>query len=55
MLGFTAEWAGGDVIPDGKEISAAGWFTPADMPEVPPKISISREIIDWYLEGKSEK
>ncbi len=55
MLGFTAEWAGGDVVPDGKEISAAGWFTPADMPEVPPKISIAREIIDWYLEGRPDK
>ncbi len=52
MLGFTADWASGDLVPDGKEISGAGWFTVANMPEVPPKISIAREIIDWYLEGK---
>jgi NAD+ diphosphatase len=54
MLGFTADWAGGDLVPDGKEISDAGWFTADNMPEVPPKISIAREIIDWYLEGKPD-
>jgi NAD+ diphosphatase len=52
MLGFTADWAGGDLVPDGVEITDAGWFTADTMPEIPPKISISREIIDWYLEGK---
>jgi NAD+ diphosphatase len=52
MLGFTADWAGGDLVLDAKEISDAGWFTANNMPEVPPKISIAREIIDWYLEGK---
>jgi NAD+ diphosphatase len=55
MLGFTAEWAGGELVPDGKEISDAGWFTAADMPEIPPKISISRDIIDWYLAGKPDR
>jgi NAD+ diphosphatase len=55
MLGFTADWAAGDIVPDGKEISDAGWFTAANMPDVPPKISIAREIIDWYLEGKPGK
>jgi NAD+ diphosphatase len=52
MLGFTANWAGGELVPDGKEIVDAGWFTAGNMPEIPPKISIAREIIDWYLEGK---
>jgi len=52
MLGFTADWAGGDPLPDGKEITEAGWFTAANMPDIPSRISISREIIDWYLEGK---
>jgi len=53
MLGFTADWARGDLVPDGKEISDAGWFTTDNMPEVPPrKLSIARDIIDWYLDGK---
>jgi NAD+ diphosphatase len=54
MLGFTAWWAGGDLVPDGTEISDAGWFTADNMPDIPPKISISREIIDWYLDGKPD-
>jgi NAD+ diphosphatase len=52
MLGFTADWAGGEPVPDGKEISGAGWFTAATLPEIPQKISIAREIIDWYVEGR---
>ncbi len=52
MLGFTADWAAGELVPDGKEISDAGWFSAANLPAVPPTISIAREIIDWYLEGK---
>jgi NAD+ diphosphatase len=52
MLGFTAEWAGGDIKPDGKEITEADWFSADNMPDIPSKISISREIIDWFLEGK---
>jgi NAD+ diphosphatase len=54
MLGFTADWAGGELVPDGVEITEAGWYTPDTMPDIPPKISISREIIDWYLEGKPD-
>jgi len=54
MLGFTADWAGGDLVPDGEEITHADWFTADNMPEIPPKISIAREIIDWYLEGKPD-
>lgn len=28
MVGFTAEWARGEIRPDGKEIEDARWFTP---------------------------
>ncbi|MDI9389165.1 MAG: NAD(+) diphosphatase [Synergistota bacterium] len=51
MLGFTARWAEGELMPDGVEIGDAGWFTPEDMPEIPPSISISRRLIDHWLSG----
>lgn len=51
MLGFTAEWAGGELAPDGIEIEDAGWFTPETMPEIPPSISISRRLIEHWLAG----
>jgi NAD+ diphosphatase len=51
MLGFTARWAEGEIVPDGNEIEDAGWFTPENMPEIPPSISISRKLIDHWLSG----
>ena len=48
MLGFTAEYAGGDVVPDGIEIDKAGWFELKDLPDLPMQGSLSRKLIDWY-------
>ena len=46
MIAFTAEYAGGEVRPDGVEIEEARWFDPAELPTVPDRISISRWLID---------
>ncbi|MGQ0750946.1 MAG: NAD(+) diphosphatase [Betaproteobacteria bacterium] len=46
MVAFTAEYAGGEVRPDGEEIAEARWFDAASMPKLPPGISISRRLID---------
>ena len=46
MIAFTAEYAGGEVRPDGAEIEEARWFDPAQLPNVPDRISISRWLID---------
>lgn len=51
MLGFTAEWSEGELTPDGEEIEEARWFTPDTMPDIPQSISISRKLIDNWLEG----
>ncbi|MDR1933868.1 MAG: NAD(+) diphosphatase [Spirochaetales bacterium] len=48
MLGFTAEYAGGEVRADGEELLDAGWFCPPNMPELPSGDSIARRIITWY-------
>jgi NAD+ diphosphatase len=55
MIGFTAEYESGDIKVDGVEISEAGWYDAANLPEIPPKMSISREIIDWYVQNYSGK
>lgn len=49
MLGFTAEYAGGDIQVDGQEIAEAGWFTPDNLPQLPPRLSIARQLIDTFL------
>jgi NAD+ diphosphatase len=46
MIAFTAEYAGGELRPDGVEIEEARWFEPTELPKLPPPISISRRLID---------
>jgi len=53
MVAFTAEYAGGKITTDNCEIADANWFSADNLPDVPPKISIARELIDWFL-NKSE-
>ncbi len=50
MVGFTAEYAGGEVTMDMKEIVDARWFTADHLPAIPDKISIARKLIDWFVE-----
>jgi NAD+ diphosphatase len=49
MIAFTAEYAGGELTPNGHEIAEAAWFTPANLPQLPPKVSIARALIDDTL------
>jgi len=46
MIAFTADYAGGEVRPDGIEIEEARWFDVEQLPKLPPGISISRRMID---------
>jgi NAD+ diphosphatase len=48
MIGFTADYKSGELSTDGDEISYADWFTPNNLPNIPGKISIARELIDWF-------
>lgn len=50
MIAFTAEYAGGELSIDNSEILDAGWFSADSLPVVPPRISIARQLIDWFLE-----
>ncbi|WP_417580472.1 NAD(+) diphosphatase [Nitrincola sp.] len=52
MLGFFAEYAGGELQPDGVEILAADWFSADKMPYMPPSFSISRQLIEHFLTGR---
>jgi NAD+ diphosphatase len=46
MIAFTAEYAGGELRPDGVEIEEARWFDADELPRLPPSISISRRLIE---------
>ena len=50
MIGFTAEYAGGDVKADGVEIAHADWFSVDKLPTLPGKLSVARKLIDNFIE-----
>jgi NAD+ diphosphatase len=51
MLGFTARYAGGEVHPDGKEIEDAQWFSRDKLPLLPGYGSVSRFLINRWIQG----
>lgn len=53
MIGFTAEYDSGEIVPDGVEISDAGWFCRENLPQTPSKDSIAGELISWYIKKES--
>lgn len=55
MIGFTAEYAGGEIRIDNNEILEAHWFSAEEMPEIPGTISISRALIDWFLTKRTRE
>ena len=53
MIGFTAEYECGEIRLDGTEIAEANWYDVKNLPELPSKMSISRQIIDWFVKSFS--
>ncbi len=55
MIAFTAEYAGGDISVDTTEIADAEWFADDALPDIPDKVSIARQLIDWFVETQRGK
>jgi NAD+ diphosphatase len=49
MIGFTADYAGGELRTDPAEIEDAGWYSAGELPPLPPKVSIARTMIDEFV------
>lgn len=49
MLGFTADYAGGELVLQDDEIADAGFFTADRLPLLPPHGSIARALIEHCL------
>ncbi len=49
MVGFTARYAGGDIVVDHSELEDARWFPLTELPLRPPPMSIAGRIIEGYL------
>ena len=53
MIGFTARYDSGEMRIDGEEITEAGWYRPDNLPKIPGKLSIARQLIDCFIEKHS--
>lgn len=49
MLGFTAEYIDGEFNLEDAEIAEAGWFGVNNLPNLPQKPSIARQLIDAFV------
>ncbi|MFH1980412.1 MAG: NAD(+) diphosphatase [Pseudomonadota bacterium] len=54
MVAFTADYRDGEITVDNSEIAEAAWFTRDALPQVPPKISIAGQLIDWFVNVNHE-
>jgi NAD+ diphosphatase len=53
MIGFVADYASGEIVIDNNEIVSAGWFKRDNLPMLPQQMSISRALIDYWINLKS--
>lgn len=49
MVGFHADYAGGEIHLQHSEIAKGGWFRRDQLPTIPEKLSIARMLLDDWL------
>jgi NAD+ diphosphatase len=49
MIGFLADYAGGEIVRQEEEIEDAGWYRADALPPIPPPLSIARALIDDFI------
>jgi NAD+ diphosphatase len=54
MIGFTAQYESGEILVDGVEIIEAGWYKADNLPQIPGKLSIAGQLIDWFVKKHSQ-
>ena len=53
MLGFFADYEGGDIVCEDEEIAEAYWFDPDKLPTIPPAESISGQLIRHHIDAQA--
>ena len=53
MIGFSADYADGEIRLEDEEIEDAGWFTKDNLPKLPITMSIARYLINDFLRSPS--
>ena len=55
MVGFTADYAGGEIKLQEDELTAGAFYTKDHLPEIPKRLSMARQLIDGWLKEQEEK
>lgn len=55
MIAFRAEYASGELKPDGEEVVESGWFERGGLPEIPRPGSIARAMLDAWISENTQK
>ncbi len=53
--GIDAEYASGELKPDGDEVVESGWFERGSLPEIPRPGSIARTMLDAWVKGDNHE
>ena len=51
MIGFYAEYDGGEFHLQDTELKKGGWFSKNNLPNIPRKVSLARRLIDRWISG----
>lgn len=54
MVGFTADYKGGEIAVQAEELITAAFFSRDNLPQLPAKLSIARRLIDNWIGAKTE-
>jgi NAD+ diphosphatase len=49
MLAFTATYKEGDIRLEEEELAEADWYRAENLPQIPPPVSIARQLIDAFI------
>lgn len=49
MMGFHAEYESGELVLEEEELCFGGWFRRDNPPDLPPKFTIARKLVDFYI------
>lgn len=55
MVGFTAEYESGEIRLQEEELNHADWYGINNLPLLPQKLSIARQLIDWWIKRQRKK
>jgi len=55
MVAFSAKFVGGTIRLEEDELEDAQWFHFSQMPELPPPISLSRQVIEAWVASRKEQ